>query len=49
MEFHDYDENLDKIEENAEKIVRHTLPGNHHIHLNNAEFVAEVVLDFLRS
>lgn len=49
MEFEDYDETLDKIEENAEKVVRHTIPGNHHVHLNDAEFVSEIVLEFLRS
>lgn len=49
MQFDDYDETLEKIEENAEKLVRHTVPGNHHVHLNDAECVSEIVVEFLKS
>lgn len=49
MQFHDYDETLDKIEENAEKLVRKTVPGNHHVHLNDADVVSDIVVEFLKS
>lgn len=49
MRFENYDEILDKIAKNAKKLVRQTIPGNHHVHLNDPEFVCDIVTDFMRN
>ncbi|KAF7265846.1 putative serine hydrolase [Rhynchophorus ferrugineus] len=46
-----YDLVLDKIEQNgkAKRMVRHHVPGTHHLHLNDGNSVADIIHDFLIS
>lgn len=44
-----YDLVLDKIELNAKRLVRHHIPGTHHLHLNDGNSVADIIHDFLMS
>lgn len=48
-EWDHYDDVLDKLEESAEKVERHTVKGNHHVHLNNPDAVSGIVVNFLKS
>lgn len=44
-----YDEILDKIAETAAKMERHSIPGNHFVHLNDPDYISEIVTDFLKT
>lgn len=44
-----YDIVLDKIQESAKRLDRHKVPGTHHLHLNDGNSVAGIILDFLES
>lgn len=40
---------IDKIKESAKRAEYHVVPGTHHLHLNNPERVAPIIVDFLKS
>ena len=42
-----YDLVLDKIQETARHMERHTVAGTHHLHLNDAESIVDIVRNFL--
>lgn len=44
-----YDKVLDEIEKNAKKTVRTTVEGTHHVHLNDADKVAQPIIEFLKA
>lgn len=42
-----YDKVLNKIQESARYMERHVVPGDHHLHLNRADSIADIVRQFL--
>lgn len=44
-----YDAVVDKIKESAKKAEVRLVPGTHHLHLNNPERVAPIIVDFIKS
>ncbi|KAG5899762.1 hypothetical protein JTB14_006099 [Gonioctena quinquepunctata] len=40
---------LDEIEKHARKLERHVVPGTHHLHLKDAQSVAEIIYEFVKS
>ncbi|XP_022916919.1 probable serine hydrolase [Onthophagus taurus] len=43
-----YDAVLDEIEKTCGRLVRKVVPGKHHLHLDNAKDVANVIIEFLQ-
>ncbi|XP_046389955.1 probable serine hydrolase [Ischnura elegans] len=43
-----YHKVLSKIKESAEKLEFHEIPGTHHLHLNDPESIASIVINFLK-
>ncbi|XP_018319283.1 probable serine hydrolase [Agrilus planipennis] len=44
-----YDIVLEKLSKTAKKVERHIIPGTHHLHLNDADTVAPIIIKFLKS
>lgn len=44
-----YDHVLDEIEKGAKRLSRHVVEGTHHLHLNDAESVAGIIVHFLET